>query len=72
MTMITPLKVISQPVMCRNNSQPTSHRTETERKLLMIPIARCSSLAALGSFASRISIVLVVNIRDQAGWRIFL
>ena len=37
----------------------------------MIPGARCAPLAALGSLASRISIVLLVNIFALAGWRIF-
>ena len=37
----------------------------------MIPGARCASLAALGSLSSKSSIVLVVNIRDPSGWRIF-
>ena len=36
----------------------------------MIPGARCASLAALGSLASRSSIVLVVNICAPAGWNI--
>ena len=38
----------------------------------MIPGTRCTSLAALGSLASRSSIVLVVNILAPAGWRIVL
>ena len=36
----------------------------------MIPGARCTSLAALGILEIRSSIVLLVNIRAPAGWRI--
>ena len=36
----------------------------------MIPGARCASLTALGSLASRSLIVLVVNILAPEGWRI--
>ena len=55
----------------KNTSQLASHRTETETRLLMIPGVQCASLAALGSLASRSSIVLLVNILDPVGWRIF-
>ena len=36
----------------------------------MIPGARCTSLAALGSLSSMSTIVLLVNILALAGWRI--
>ena len=36
----------------------------------MIPVARCASLADLGSLSSRSYIVLVANILAPEGWRI--
>ena len=70
--MIPPLKLISQPVLCINTSQPASYRTEIEKRLLMIPGVRCASLAALVLLTSSSSIFLVVNIRALDGWRIVL
>ena len=34
--MVSPLKVISHPCECKKTSQPASHKTETERRLLVI------------------------------------
>ena len=66
-TIVSPLKVSSHPCMWKKTSQPASHSTETERRLLVRVGALWASRAALGSLDRRRSSVLVVNIRLPAG-----
>ena len=56
--------------MWNQTSQPASHSTETESKLLVNVGASCASRAALGSLFKRSSNVFVVNIFAPAGWMI--
>ena len=69
---VSPLKFISQVLLWNQTSHPASQRTDTERRLFIMPGARWDSQAAFGSFESRSSNVLVVNILAPEGWRIVL
>ena len=69
---VSPLNPISQHLSWNQASHPASQRTDTDRRLLIMPGARWASRAAFGSFVSRSSKVLDVNIRAPAGWRMVL
>ena len=70
--MVSPLKVISHPCQCKKTSQPASHKTETERRLLVIEGVSWASWAALCNLFSKSSNVVVVNICAPADWMIVL
>ena len=69
---VSPLKSISQVLLWNQTSHAASQRTDTERRLFIMPGARWASRAAFGSFGSRSSKVFVVNIRAPEGWMIVL
>ena len=60
---VSPLNLILQHLPWNQITHPTSQRTDTYNRLLVIPGAQWASRAVFGSFESISSRVLVVNIQ---------